>query len=460
MSGTTARPGPATPQGQRTQVPGPRTGTGTPAPARGLAARRVRHVVDAARASLEGTPGRLRLAGIAGVIACLAFAGLAGLALHQRSSALSQAREHADQLVRIQQIASDLVEADSQFTNGYLTFGQDSTAQLEAYDQAVAEASRLIAVASRAEPGDAPELATVNDALSQYTARVAAARANNKQGYQVGIGYLRQASSLLRSDASPINMLPTLDRLVVDNARRVDDAFAASRNATWLLIAAGVLGLGTLLTVQGWVALRSHRVLNAPLVGATAAVLVVLVVGGVAMATAQSKANQVKDESYAATLALANARISAYVGKSYQSITLIYIGTGGDYPTSQKAYQDQVKTAKSRLDAAAATGASAGEAELARWTAANDALTTAAGSNWISAAAQASSTESGSVNALFTAFDDATRPALDRQAAAVDDGLSGAHTALVVLAWLALLLGIVAAGAAWLGISMRLEEYR
>lgn len=460
MSGTTAPPGAPAPRGQRAPAPGARTITADRAATRGLAARRTRQVLNATRASLQGTPGRLRLAGIVSVVACLAFAGLAGWALQQRASSLAQARVHADQLVRIQRIASDLVEADSQFTNGYLTFGQDSPAQLEAYDQAVAEASRLIAEASGAEPGDAADLATVNDALSQYTARVAAARANNIQGYQVGVGYLRQASSLLRSDASPVNMLPTLDRLVTVNAHRVDDAFASSRRATWLMVAAGVLGFGGLVVVQGWVALRSHRVLNPPLVGATAAVLVVLIGGGGAMAFAQARADQVKDNSYAATLALANARISAYVGKSYQSVTLIYIGTGGDYPTSQKAYQEQVATARSALASAAATGTVAGSIELARWTAANEALTAAARKDWTRAAARASSTGPGSVNALFTAFDDATRPVLDRQVIAVDDGLSGANTALVVLAGLSVLLGLAAAAAGWLGISMRLEEYR
>jgi hypothetical protein len=425
-----------------------------------VAVQRTRNALESARASLRGTPGQLRVAGIASVIACLAFAALAGWALQQRASSLVQAQAHADQLVRIQQIASDVVAADSQFTNGYLTFGQDSTTQLAEYDQAVSDASRLIATAAQAEPADAAELASVNEALGTYTARVASARANNKQGFQVGVGYLRQASSLLQAK-SPPTMLPTLNRLVSDNATRVDDAFSTSRMATWLLVLAGLLGLGVLLVAQFRVALRSHRFLNVPLVTATAAVLVALIAGGAAMATAQSRADQVKDKSYAATLALANARISAYVGKSYQSITLIYIGTGGDYPTSQKAYQGQVDTAKAKLAAAAtATGGGVGSAELAAWTAASDKLYTTAQSNWQAAAGQATQTAAGSVNALFTAFDDATRPALTTQVSAVDDGLGGMHGLLIVLAWAAVLLGVLAAGAAWLGISLRLEEYR
>jgi hypothetical protein len=402
------------------------------------------------------------VAGIACVAACLVFAGLAALALQSRAGALSAARDHAAQLVRLQQIASHLVEADSQFTNGYLTFGQDSTAQLNGYDQAMAEASRLVTVAAQAEPDDADELSLVNDALSQYTARVAAARANNKQGYQVGVGYLRQASTLLRSPSSSVNLLPTLNRLISDNAARVDDSFAAAGRAAWLLAAAGVLGLGTLATVQFWLARRSHRFLNLPLLAATVAVLVGLVAGAVVMMTAQSRADQVRDNSYAATRALANARIAAYVGKSHQSITLIYIGTGGDYPTSQKDYQGQVADAKAALGRAAGAGAGAevGSTDLTRWIAASDELTTAAQTDWISAAAKATSTAPGTVNTLFAAFDQGTRPALDTQATAVRDGLNGTQGALTTIGWLVLLLGVAAAGATWLGISLRLEEYR
>lgn len=470
MTGTNAQPGAPAPGARRPQVPGhqpgpvpdrrtviPAAGTGA---ARDTAARRALGVLDKAKASLRGSPGQLRVAGIVVVVACLAFAGLAAWALQLRAGALSAARDHAAQLVRIQQIASDLVAADSQFTNGYLTFGQDSTAQLNAYDAAIVEASQLIAQASRAEPQDAAELATVNDALSRYTARVAAARANNKQGFQVGVGYLRQASDLLRSDTKSPNLLPTLDTLVSDNAGRVDDSFAASRRAGWLLVGAGVLGLGALAYGQVWLARRSHRFLNLPLVAATVAVVVGLAAGGAVMIAAQSEANQVKDESYAATLALANARIAAYVGKSYQSIALIYVGTGGDYPTNQKNYQSQVGKAKERLTAAAGSGANVGATELQEWVTANEQLYTAAQSDWVSAATSATKTTPGSVNALFAAFDQATRPALAGQATAVKDGLSGSSGALVVLGWLALLLGIVAAGLSWLGVSLRLEEYR
>jgi len=73
-----------------------------------------------------------------------------------------------------------------------------------------------------------------------------------------------------------------------------------------------VFGLGA---VQVWLARTTRRYLNLPLVAASAAVVLVLIAGGLVMAAAQRSANDVKDGSYAATLALAKARIAAYSGK-------------------------------------------------------------------------------------------------------------------------------------------------
>lgn len=428
--------------------------------ARALAARRTRGALAAARARLRGTPGRLRIAGIAAVLGCLAFALLGASASQARADALAQARAHAGQLVRVQTIASQVVSADSQFTNGFLAFGLASPGQLTSYDEAVSAASELIAEAAGAEPADAADLATVTDALTEYTARVEAARAGNRLGLQVGVGYLRQASTILQSPAAPSNLLPTLRRLADTNSARVDDAFAASARAGWRLAAAAVLGLGVLAVVQVWLARRVRRIINLPLAVATVAVVVALAVGGLAMVTAQRRATDVRDGSYAATLALANARIAVSEARSYENITLIYVGTGGNYPASQDAYEKQIAIAKAQLAQAARTGSEVGAAQLKAWTAANAEVYRAARDDWVPATRQATADGAGTVNGRFAALDAATRPELARQAEAVDDGLDRSRGALSVTSWLALVLGIAAALASWLGISLRLEEYR
>jgi hypothetical protein len=418
---------------------------------------------DLATRAMEGTPGRLRIAAIVAVLACLAFALIGADAFRARGSALDQARADAAQLIRVQAIATSVVQADSLFTNGYLAYGLESNGQLAQYYAAMATASRSIAEASAANPADASDLATVNQALTQYTARVAAARANNGQGNQASTGYLRQAANLLRgttpADGSP-DMLPTLGNLIQANTQRVDDAYSTSDWATAWLVLAAVLAAAGLGVVQFWLARTTHRYLNVPLAGASVAVVLVLIAGALVMGSAQGRANQVRDGAYTATLALAKARIAAFTGKSAESISLIYLGTGGDYQGSEKTYQDSLGTARTQLTTVSQiSGADAGMAELGGWDAQHSKIYTQAQTDWTTAVKQASAPD-GALNASFKAVDTATASALTTQAAAVDDGLGGSHGLLVALGWITLVVGLVAAGAAWAGVSQRLEEYR
>jgi hypothetical protein len=416
------------------------------------------------RRALEGTPGRLRAAGVGTVLACLLFALLGGSAFQARGGALDRARSDAAQLVRVQQIATDLVKADSAFTTGYLSFGSEPTAQLQEYRAAVADAAEKIATASAANPADAAELAVVSRALAGYTAEVASARAANRQGFPVAAGYLRRASVLLRSevDGKP-NALPTLQRLVEDNTARVEASFAAARAAVWRLVGAALVALATLAVVQVWLARRTRRVLNLPLVAASVLVLAAVVVGSVVAARTQSSTNRVQDTPYAATLALSGARIAAFTGKSNESIALIYLGTGGDYATPEKTYGQDVATATTQLGTAASRSAGpVGQDALAAWTGLHDQRWQQAQTDWLGAVTQAIApvSEQASANAQFDAFDTASDAALTTQAEAVASGLGDSRGGLVVTGWAVLVLGMLAAAAAWWGLSQRLEEYR
>lgn len=462
--------GPGAPGGPG--VPDPRTVV--PVPGSRRTARQASRRRAAVRTAFEGTPGKLRLAGIGAVLACLMLSLLGSLAFQSRGNALADARADAAQLIRVQEIATQLVKADSLFTNGYLAYGLESPDKLVAYDDAVSEASSLIAEASRASASDAAALATVNDELTEYTARVASARANNSQGYQVATGYLRQANVLLRGDGKPagdptkteVGMLPTLQQLIDANGERVEDAYADSRLATWLLVGTGLLALGGLAAVQVWLARRTHRYLSLPLVGATVTVLLVLGIGAVVMAQAQNAANDVYDSSYRNLQNLANARIQAYTAKSAESISLIYRGTGGGYPAADAQYAEARKQASNRLaDVPAAGGGGVGLPELAAWSAAHDAVFKAAETNWVAAAKAATAPSTGdgdttTINGTFDRLDRVTDAALKAEAGGVDAGLATGRLGLRLLGWIAIVAGVLAAAAAWAGITQRLEEYR
>ena len=123
----------------------------------------------ALRAAFDGTPGRLRLLGIGAVLASLMLSLFGAAAFSIRQNALAEARASAAQLIRVQEIATQLVKADSLFTNGYLAYGLESPKNLTTYAGAISKASSLLAEASRASADDATSLAQVNSALTEYT---------------------------------------------------------------------------------------------------------------------------------------------------------------------------------------------------------------------------------------------------------------------------------------------------
>src|SRR5215469_5511540 len=218
-------------------------------------------VVRTARNAFAGTPGRLRLAGIATVLACMVFILFAFVAATTRANALASARADAAQLVRVQSIRTNLVFADAKV------------------------------------------LGNVNQVITRYTGLVESARANNRLGYPLGAAYLRQATNLLRTDA-----LPPLAALGQIEQARVNQHYSDSAGATAWLVAGLVIALVVLLVAQVWLSVRTRRTFNPPLVIATALVLVIgIAVAGV-LAWSQGKAKDTRGGAYFATLGLATAR--------------------------------------------------------------------------------------------------------------------------------------------------------
>src|SRR6266496_5613541 len=79
---------------------------------------------------------------------------------------------------------------------------------------------------------------------------------------------------------------------------------------------------------------------------------------------------------------------------------------------------------------------------------------------WDQAVRLAIGSDPNSANAKFADFAATTRQALDDQAAAVSDRLASSRAVLLITGWLTLLLGVLAAAAAWWGVSLRWGEYR
>src|SRR4051812_27167955 len=139
-----SRGGPIRPSGVPPATVGPASGppaSGRPGAAG--AARRTGRVAGArvaVRDALAGTPGRLRVVSALSIVAALAFGLIGSAAVNQRAESLATAKANAAQLVRIQAIRTDVVQADADATNAFLVGGLEPPDQRADYLSRVATA--------------------------------------------------------------------------------------------------------------------------------------------------------------------------------------------------------------------------------------------------------------------------------------------------------------------------------
>lgn len=402
------------------------------------------------RGALSRTPGRLRVAGVVSVLAAAAVGviGLnAGLA---QSEALSDADADTTQLVGIQDVRNDLVVADATATNAFLVGGLEPPEQRARYDEAVASAANGLAELAGSNGADADLLGQANAGLTTYTGLVEQARANNRQGFPVGAAYLDQASAVLRTD-----VLPHLDDLVQANSDRVDSSFDSVGSVPWLL-AFGVLALAVLVVVQVWLAKRTHRRLNAGLFWSTVLALAATIGGAVVLGSAAGKAGDARSGPYDATVSVSQAYSLANDAKSQESFTLIKRGSGAVYEEQFVAKTDEARELLVRP-----TVDDNLVVLLDRWVASHEEIRALDdGGDWDGAVALAISEEPGAPNDVFAEFSTAASSSLESSAAQTHDALSGSGGSSVLVGWLMLVAGVLAAVLSWRGISTRVEEYR
>ena len=416
---------------------------------------RIDALVASTRAAMAGTPGRMRAVGIVSVVAALLFGLAAGQGFRSADGALGRAAANSDQLVRIQAIQTNVVQADADATNAFLVGGLEPPAQRADYTEAIASASELIAQAAQHQPADGTALGALNQSLVAYTSQVEQARANNRQALPVGAQYLKSASADLRAEA-----LPLLANLGEANDARVTQEFdRAGRSALWLVLP-GLLALLVLGLSLVWLARRTRRYVNVPLAAAALLVLVTLALGTVGLLSVKSSVDATRDGAYAATRSTAQARIAGFDAKSNESLTLIARGSGASF---EKAWQASSTAVGGALSALEQNPASSGLDPLP-WTgytkvhqeirALDDA------GDWEKAVALATGSGPESGNGAFAAFDTASDTQLTQLSGQTAQALDGTGGWLPFAGVLGLLAGVVAALCAWWGVSQRLEEYR
>ncbi len=405
--------------------------------------------------ALQGTPGRLRVvAGVTAVVVAV-FGLVAANTLWSSSGALERADLNLTQLVRVQGIQSDLLQADASATNAFLVVGLEPPAQRASYDAAISRVTATIAEAASAQPADAAALGALNSQVEQYTAQVEQARALNRQGLTVGATYLRSASDTLRGQGMQL-----IDALRTANQTRLDDEIAASSSGLALTLV-GALALVVLLLALVDLARRTHRYVNVPLVVGAGLVVVTLVVGVVGIASVRSAATDARDGSVAATTSLSQVRAAAFDAKANESLTIILQGPAGD-PYEALWVDDSTRKVVPLLAKLSVPSAATGlTAQWQKYVTRHEAIrATSEKGDYEGARAAAAKTDGTSANATFAAFTTAVSQRLQEQQDAAGTALTSPQTRTTLLGWLVLALTLVAAGLALRGVGQRLEEYR
>lgn len=389
------------------------------------------------------TPRELRRLTTLVIVAGVVF-GLAGLATFLLLTAqITRAESSTAQLIRVQEIQTDLLRADANATNAFLVGGLEPAEQRQAYDDAVTQASQLIAEAADAEPADQAALSRLNTLLVDYTENIELARANNRQGFPVGAQYLRTASSGLRADA-----LPILDSLVEANADR-----AAGQMNAGIAILFGVVGVSVLVFwvwAQIGLARRFRRRFNVGMVIASVVGVLTLLIGVVVLGWTAVTVADLRDGAFTDVRAAATARIEANNAKSNESLTLIARGSGASFEEAWQASATVVQQQVSRfrgLDDSIWQPYVAVHTEIREL---DD------GGQWD----QAVTTATSESNTTFTAFDDAVADLVDSSASTITSGLGSATPWLVIGSVLSVVAGIAMAVLGRRGVAERLKEYR
>lgn len=417
------------------------------------------------------TPGRLSVIAVGLVVLSAVVAVVGAMVVQDRKNTIDGLIEHREPLAAAaQQVYGSLSDADATAASAFLYTGSEPLELRQRYELDIAKAGAALAKAasdSAGVPEAAEQVATLSRQLPVYAGLVEKARVNNRQGFPVGAGYLREASELLRSD-----LLPAAAELYrIDTERLAAEQDDAS-DFPWLLTVL-VLGLlAALIATQIYLRRRTNRLFNVGLVVASGAVALTVLWGAVAI-TAQSLLVSSGAEGTEESDILVRARIAALQARADETLTLVARGGGDKYEqefgklAGQLAGPDGSTGLLAKARELAEDGGAAGAVDTATdsanaWLAAHQRVRDMAGSGQYNEAVALAIDQGseGGATAAFATLDSSLAEATDVARQSFLDDTSAGSNALTLLAPGIAVLAVVAGAGATIGIRERLREYR
>ncbi len=414
---------------------------------------------------VKSTPGRLSLIALLLVAVTLLAGALTAWSVQTRSAALEELATRSEPLsFAAQEVYRSMADADATASAAFLSGGVESPRLRSRYEADIAKAAAALSTAT-GEISRSPEvgaaLSTLSGRLPVYTGLVETARTHNRQGNPVGAAYLREASSLMRSQLLPAAQ----DLYRAETANVVRDQDSAG-GGPWSELLLGLVALAALGLAQWYVTRRTNRVFNIGLVVATGLTVVSLLWVSVASAVVASTVADSRENGSAQVDVLARARIATLTARGDETLTLVARGSGAAY---EKRYGEVV------AELAALVGRAG---ELATEPAVRDAVTSA-GTNltawqeahrrireaddsgdYTTALTLAISNDQGGAAAAFDNLDRDLVTAITRARTAFTGSVATARGALTGTVAIVALLALGAAAASVMGLWQRLKEYR
>jgi hypothetical protein len=393
------------------------------------------------------TPGVIGIIALAVGAICVIAGLVCGAQLDgridERNAVLNRSEPFA---YAAQNLYAALSAADAAAASAFLSGGIETSSMRAQYQQALARAASALAdaTAGTTDTQTRTAMAEISEQLATYTALVEAARANNRQVYPIGSAYLREASSLMQT-----SLLPAAEKVFTANLATVEEDQRAIGSLPVLSLALLALALVAIGVSSVIMYRRTNRQFNIGLVVAVATV--VLVIGWVVVATqlAAGEVERSRTEGSERFQQLANARILAQKARTDETLELI---ARSDITAAEKSFNSHIDELGKLLEAAPA----AAKDGVQQWIASHQKQSEAYERGDYDAA---KSQALGPSATQFAAVESSLRDGIERTRDTLRDRVSAAG------AWLAwsptgtLVLMVVAASAAVVGLWPRLKEF-
>jgi hypothetical protein len=406
----------------------------------------------------NSTPDRLRLMAIVTVLVILAVGAASWLLTDELVDQTNEvATSTGEVLIATQQVSASFAEADAAAVSVHLAGADGNREQRRLFEQALDRATsslervaRLVGDDERSHDG----LQDIAANTTEYAGLIEAARLASIEDLAAADSTLRVASELNRNEISPE---------VQSIANRASERFDDQTSSAWYAVAIILfaVSLAALIGAQFMISRRFRRLINVPLVLATVAGLVLIVLSSRGFATQQQAFDDAESEAFDAIQISEQIQQSAYRHRAIGTSSVL----DGKATTELAQFESEMSGESGLLAQARVASSSsrelAGANEIvARWdryviesTRSQDALRRGDVEG-------AEAITQGSANAAFNGFNTTVEAALLDNREQFLGQLKIASDALQWLRGLILAGSLLAAVLAWWGFAQRIGEYR